>query len=428
MSVVGIIAEYNPLHQGHLYHFRQALEETGADFVVCVLSSNFVQRGEPAIFDKWARTRMALAIGAHLVLELPSAFSCASAEYFASAAVRILDSLNCVDFLCFGSEEGKIENLKSAAEFLAYENEEFKSRLKNFLDEGLSFAVARQKALSGCKSVPESVVSVLSKPNNILSVEYIKAIKRMESKIEPVTIKRIGQGYNSLERAASYSSATAVRYHLGLIKSRIGCDSPDPAILEEDGFLVSNLPESSLRIISEEITLGRGPVFPEAFETTLLYLLRKTPVSELKKLPYMEEGLENRLKDAAISSVSLPEVISRVVTNRYPASRIRRILCSLLTGLQGEFLDKLKQNGYAQYIRILGFSEKGRNLLNKIKKNTKLPVITKPAGYIKLQDPLARELFEHEIRATDAYVLALPGKNLRKGGTELQSRPVYSKV
>lgn len=426
MSVVGIIAEYNPLHQGHLFHFRQSLKETGADYAICIMSSNFVQRGEPAIFDKWARTKMALGIGIDLVIELPSAFACSSAEYFALAAVQILDSLNCVDYLCFGSEEGKIGNLERAAEFLANESREFKTELKKALDEGLSFAAARQKALSNCKNVPRGISSVLSEPNNILSVEYIKAIKRSESKIKPVTIKRIGQGYNSIEHAASFSSATAVRHYLSKIDG-INCSDFDSSKLMKDGFLINNLPESSLEIISKETALGRGPVFPEALESILLYLLRKTPVNELKKLPYVAEGLENRLKDAAISSVSLSEVISGTVTSRYPASRIRRILCAMLTGMTADFLEELKENRYAQYIRILGFNEKGRSLLNKIKKNSKLPIITKPASYIKLSNPLARKLFEHEIRTTDAYALAYPDIKQRIGGTELKSGPVYFK-
>lgn len=420
MSVVGIIAEYNPLHEGHLFHLQSALKETGADFCVCVLSSSFVQRGEPAIFNKWARTQMALNIGADLVLELPCAFSCASAEYFASGAVRILDSLNCVDYLCFGSEEGKIENLEKTAELLIDESSEFKIELRRALDSGLSYAAARQKAVSSCSGIPKSISSVLDKPNNILSIEYIKAIKRIGSNIKPVTIKRVGQGYNSLEPANSFSSATAIRQHL----SRIFGGGTS---LSDDVFLNNNLPASSLEIMTEEIACGRGPVLPEAFETLLLHLIRSTPSKVLKTLPYMEEGLENRLKYAAINSVSLSELISRAVSVRYPASRIRRILCALLTGMTAEFLEELKSNGYAQYIRVLGFNEKGRQLLAKVKKEVHLPLLTKPVSYNRLENQLAQQLFEYESRATDAYVLAYPNAKQRLGGSEFRSQPIYYK-
>ncbi|NMA66713.1 MAG: nucleotidyltransferase [Clostridiaceae bacterium] len=419
MFVAGIIAVYNPLHEGHLFHFNKTLKETGADFAVCILSSNFVQRGEPSIVNKWARTRMALDIGVDLVIELPSAFSCASAEYFASAAVRILDSLNCVDYLCFGSEEGKIQDLESTAEFLANESEEFKIELKKGMDKGLSFAAARQRAIISCKNVPDNIGSILNKPNNILGVEYIKAIKRLGSSIKPVTIKRQGQDYNSIELAASFSSATSIRHHLA---ETVKLNS---TMFETDTFINSNLPKSSLEIIKNEINHGRGPVFSETFEIILFHLLRQTPLSELKKLPYVAEGLENRLKDAAMNSISLLDLISKVVTSRYPTSRIKRILCALLTGLSAELLEELKTNGYAQYIKILGFNEKGRILLNKIKKSTDIPIITQPASYTKLSNPLAIRLFEHEIRSNDTYVLAYPDAKQRIGGSELRSRPLY---
>lgn len=420
MRVVGIVAEYNPLHEGHLFHLQSAKKETGADYCVCVLSSNFVQRGEPSIFSKWARTRMALDIGADLVLELPVVLSSASAEYFASGAVRVLDSLNCVDYLCFGSEEGKIENLEKAAAFLVDESDEFKTELRRALDSGMSFAAARQLAVSRCSDIPESISSVLDKPNNILSIEYMKALRRFGCGMKPVTIKRVGQGYNSLERANSFSSATAIRQHLS---QAIGSGKS----VEEDTFLKSNLPATSLEIMADEISMGRGPVFPEAFETLLLHLVRSTSLKVLKTLPYMEEGLENRLKDAAMNSVSLSELISSAVTVRYPASRIRRILCALLTGITGEFLDEIKANGYAQYIRVLGFNENGRQLLARVKKKVHLPLLTRPVSYNKLESRLAQRLFEYESKATDAYVLAYPNAKLREGGSEFRAQPIYKK-
>ena len=411
MSVVGIIAEYNPVHEGNADHLKKAREITAANACVCVLSSNFVQRGEPSIISKWARAKMALHAGADLVLELPSAFSCSSAEYFASAGVSILESLGCVDYLCFGSEMGNINELDSTAELLAFESDDFKERLKLALNDGLSFAAAREKALL-------MQPGFLNKPNNILGIEYIKAIKRFGSTIKPITIEREGQGYHSLERAAAYSSATAIRHHI----------EESPALSHTllcDQFLNSNLPNSSLRILEDEFRKGRGPVFSEAYQVILFHLLRSTPEKALSCLPYVGEGLENRLKQFSMEKSTYKDLVSATATSRYPVSRIKRILCSLMTGMSSDFLNELKDNGYAQYVRVLGFNDCGRKLLSGIKKKASLPFLNKSAYYKKLGSPLAIKLFEHEIRSTDTYLLGYPNVNERIGGTEFIYSPFY---
>ncbi len=423
MSVVGIIAEYNPLHNGHTHHLEYARKMTSSQSCVCVLSSNFVQRGEPALISKWARTKMALSSGADLVLELPSAFSCASAEYFASGAVSILNSLGIIDYLSFGSEVGNIEDLQIAAEILAYEEDDFKENLRQELDKGLSFAVARQAALKSVLAQRagynvENTIDAINKPNNILGIEYLKAIKRFNSSMKPVTILRKGQGYNSLDRTSSFSSATAIRHHLK--------ESPDKALINNDPFMQSNMSEACLDILFQEIESGRTPVFPNNFTDILLHSLRSMPLNSIASLPYMGEGLENRLKKAAIESVSFDDIVNKVVTSRYPASRIKRILFSLLTGMTEEFLNELKVNGYAQYIRVLGFNDAGRDLLSSMKKSASLPLLVKPANFLKLEN-LAKKLFEHEIRATDAYVLGYSDPSQRIGGQEYTCSPIYFK-
>lgn len=427
MPVLGIIAEYNPLHCGHAYHIKKAKEITDADTCIIVLSSNFVQRGEPAIISKQARTKMALLNGADLVLELPSAFSCASAEYFAAASVKILNSLSCVDYLCFGSEDGSLHNLEKTADLLAFESSELKASLKSFLDKGLSFAAARQNAIltvddSNQEGSPNNSQDIhhITKPNNILGIEYIKALKRLGSSIKPVTTPRIGQGYNSTEAADSYSSATAIRKHIS--------DSELHSKFARTDFLKNNIPQSSLDTLEEEFSQGLAPVYPKNYEKTLLHLLRNMSSEELATLPYMGEGLENRLKKAAINAVSFDEIVLKTVTSRYPASRIKRILISLLTCMTSEFLQELKLNGYAQYIRVLGLNEKGRQLLSRIKKKALLPILTKPADYRrKLNNNLAQRLFEHEIRATDAYVLGFPDSKKSLGATEFTMPLIYIK-
>ena len=418
MSVVGIIAEYNPLHIGHAHHLEKARLITQAEACVCVLSSSFVQRGEPALVSKWARTSMALKAGADLVVELPSAFSCASAEYFSSAAIKILDSLGVVTHLCFGSEEGQIEPLEAAAALLAFESESFKASLKEGLKQGLSFASARERAMT---QETHGSLNVLGKPNNILGVEYIKAIKRLGSTLSPVTITRRGEGYNSLDYASSFSSASAIRKHISEAPQlNYTALFTDP----HSAFLMSNLPEVSFKLLAEEFAAGRGPVYSRAFEGILLHRLRTISADELSQLPYMENGLENRIKQAAFESVDLDELVSSIITSRYPASRVKRILCALMMGLTGDFLNELKEAGYAQYIRVLGFNETGRQLLSSIKKKLILPLLTKPANYTQLPS-LGKKLFEMEIRATDTYVLAYPNPASRLGGSELLASPLY---
>jgi len=434
MSVVGIIAEYNPLHLGHIHHLNYARHAIKAQGLVCVLSSNFVQRGEPAIVSKWARTQMALASGADLVVELPCAFSCASAEYFAAGAVSILDSLGIIDYLCFGSEEGSIEPLELAAQQFFCENESFKDNLKSQLNNGLPYALARQKALENIlvnnrsqsgqdyndEAKISNIINAVSKPNNILGIEYIKALKRFKSSIKPITTKRIGQDYNSMELADSFSSATSIRQYIREnITSGLSYDN--------DEFLLNNMAGKCLEIMFAEFASGRGPVFPEAFENILLHAFRTKSINEIRSLPYIEEGLENRLKQAAVESASYHEFVGKVVTKRYPASRIKRILISMLTGMTAEFLDELKNNGYAQYIRILGFNETGRALLSEIKNKARLPVITKPASINNLDIRLPIELFEHEVRATNTYVLGYRNVSHTIGNQEYTYSPIYSK-
>lgn len=431
MPVLGIVAEYNPLHCGHAWHIEKSLELIGADYAVCVLSSQFVQRGEPGIISKWARARMALNSGIDLVIELPGAFSCASAEYFASAAVLLLENLGVVDYISFGSESGSLEHLRKAADFLADESPDFRKALKRNLDSGMSFPAARQEALRAY--LDDRTCEMISSPNNILAIEYLKAIKRFNCRMEPVTVPRIGQGYNEKRLASGYSSATAIRNH---IRSHLNAHLSDYAGKSATGLftdaalhdilasLEGNMPASSLEILAAEFREGRGPVFPEDFEDIILYRLRTAADQELIALPYMEEGLHNRLRQASKECASLDEILDYCTTNRYPRSRISRILCALLLGMTASFLDELKKNGYVQYIRVLGFNEKGRKLLSLARKKATLPVITKPASYKKIENPLARRLFEHEERITDVYSLGYKNPALKAGGSELKSQPV----
>jgi len=271
MKALGLIVEYNPFHNGHLYHLQQSRAVTGCEYVICVMSGNFIQRGEPALVNKWARARMALLSGVDLVLELPAVYAVSSAEFFAYGAVKILDSLGIVDSICFGSESGRIEDLDFIAGIVSEEPEPYKLFLKENLDKGLSFPAAREAALksylaSGPKSC-DDIRSLLNSSNNILGIEYLKALKRLKSRIKPHTIRRISNSYHTGELTGAISSATAIRKNIF-----------DSVSLPEKAKFFHTMPESSISVLKEEFKNGTGPVFSSSFDLILLSILRKTPV------------------------------------------------------------------------------------------------------------------------------------------------------
>ena len=410
MKTIGIVAEYNPLHNGHLYHLQASRQQSGADCVVVVMSGSYTQRGEPAIVDKWARAEMALYLGADLVIELPVAYAMSSAEYFAYGAIKLLDSLGAVDMLYFGSEAGSLEILSKVAHILADEPESYKAQLKESLSKGISFPAARQKAIiSYFKSKYENnqLSSLLKSPNNILAIEYLKALLRLKSSIIPKTIERVGNDYNSSNLSGRISSATAIRK---IISCRPWNNARE--------FIKQAIPPWSMDILERELELGRGLIFPENFEMPLISTLRRMQPTELKQLPYMEEGLENRISLASKKSGSYHELLDLISTKRYTDTRIRRILSSALIGLTKEIFNNFNSLGGPAYIRILGINSTGRKLLSTINKNTSLPVITKTADYKNSILPGVAAMLELEAAATDQYALGCPNPYFRQGGSD----------
>ena len=262
--VLGLITEYNPFHNGHLYHLEKSKELCSADYVVCVMSGNFIQRGEPAIVNKWARAEMAVLAGADLVLELPVVYAMASAEFFAYAAIKTLDSIGITDCICFGSESGEIETLDKIAEILCKEPPLFRTLLKEHLAEGKSFPVSRQSALikymacSGQIETAGDIGFILEQSNNILGIEYLKALKKLGSKIKPYTIKRIDNEYGAQNLTGRISSATSIR-------KQFESNSCAWNGTDFDSDVAQTMPSSSLNILKKEFGSGRGPVFPESF-------------------------------------------------------------------------------------------------------------------------------------------------------------------
>ncbi|NLY43897.1 MAG: nucleotidyltransferase [Clostridiaceae bacterium] len=413
MKVLGLVTEYNPFHNGHKYHLDLSKKITGADFTVCVMSGNFIQRGEPALLNKWSRARMALENGVDLVIELPVSYVLQSAEFFAFGAVKILDSLNIVTHLCFGSEWGQIDELKEIAKILIEEPEEISQKYKYYLKEGHSFVKARERAvvdyLKGSVDA-QSIGHILSSPNNILGIEYIKALYRLGSSIQPVTLKRHKAGYHSLEAYDNITSATAIR---NLLESSHYPDRIKPY-----------MPAASFSILANEIDMGKAPVFTQQFEQVLLTLLRKMSAAQLSNFPDVNEGLENRIKDAVNRFGTYESVISNIKTKRYTRTRLQRIMFNVLLGITKDLLNTFQKYGGPQYIRILGLNSKGRILLKEAAKKASLPIFIKPSLYRKSCNPLLRQMMELDFLSTDLYALHYPNPRERLGNIDITTSPI----
>lgn len=401
MKVVGLVVEYNPFHLGHQYHLETAKRVTSSDGVICVMSGNFIQRGEPAIFDKWARAKMAILGGADLVIELPVVYAMSSAEYFAKAGVALLIGTGIVDSLCFGSESGSIDELKAVAEVLTNEPDEYRGMLKKYLDIGISYPAAREKALIDYFKFADldcgNLSEYISKANNILGIEYLKALISMNSKIKPITIKRKGSDYTDINLSGSFSSATSIR-----------------EIVQKDGLssaVLSTIPESTYKVISEEVENGRGPIFTNYYDNIVLALLRRIGREGLADFPYLGEGLHNRLFKGLLESSTINELVDKTCTKRYTRTRVLRGIMHSLTGLREEDFNVFNNLGGPKYIRILGFNSRGQQMLSKMKEKATLPIIIKTADYAKLLDKTERKMFEIESASTDMYVLGYPAAN-----------------
>jgi len=381
LSVHGIIAEYNPFHKGHQFMMNQCREQ-GASHIVVAMSGNFVQRGEPAIMDKWSRARTALLGGADLVVEIPLAWSLSSAEGFARGGVEVLNALGCVDSLSFGSESAELPALQSLAK--AAVMPETIENTKKYLALKINYPSARQKAIA--ESCGESTAQLLENANDILGVEYIKALNAIHSKIIPNPIKRIGPGHDSLKQEKSYLSASQIRKQL----------------IAGDFSCFDFMPHEVTEIINTQLKLGRAPVKIKNIETSILSKLRVMDAVGIERAPDISEGLENRIVNCVRSSITIDELYDSIKTKRYTHSRIRRIIMSLFLDLKAS-----DSKGTPPYIRVLGFNEKGQELLKQAKNTSTLPIIMK-SSQIKELDEYAQRVFDLECLSTDIYTLAMP--------------------
>ena len=389
-EVLGVIAEYNPFHNGHLYHIQKTKELTGAKYVVCVMSGNFVQRGNTSIVDKWKKTEMALANGVDLIIELPTVYSVASAENFAQGAVRILDNLGVVDTISFGTETDDFAALNNIANILVDEPREYTNMLKKYLKNGESFPRAREEALIEYLNDDKRYNDILRSPNNILWIEYLKALKKLKSQIAPVAIKREKVFYNDNYIVDDFASATAIR-KLMIDKDFTG--------------LIKVVPRACYDVLSKEYEVGNIVFDIQSFEKEILYTLRKMKVEEIAELPDVTEGLEHSFKNAANYCNNIYDFINIVKTKRYTQTRIQRILIFALLGITKKDIQVAKK--VVPYARILGFNSKGKMLLSGIsQRNPKMEVITSVKKFLdNNSNKTYKRMLEIDIFATDVYTL-----------------------
>lgn len=389
-EVLGIIGEYNPFHNGHLYHIAKSKEETGAQYVVCVISGNFVQRGDTSIINKWAKAKMALEGGADLVIELPTIYSISSAENFAEGAIKILNSLKIVDTISFGMEANDVSILNNIANVLYAEPKEYTTMLAHELQKGNSFPKARENALLMYLNDIKKYANVLSGSNNILGIEYLKALKRTKSNITPVGIKREKVLYKDQYMVDEFASATAIRRML---------------MTRQFDDVRKSIPKTSYKILGEELKQGHYVLDLFKFEKEILYQLRKMTVEEIKKLPDVSEGLENSIKNAADSCNSLNELINIVKSKRFTQTRIMRILLYALLEIDKKQMETSRK--IIPYTRVLGMNEKGKQLISEITRaNPKINIVTSVKKYMDdNNNKNLKEMLQKDIFATNVYTL-----------------------
>ena len=389
-KVLGIVCEYNPFHNGHLYHLEELKKITGSNYSIAIMSGNFTQRGSTAIIDKWSRAETALNAGIDLVIELPTLYAISSAENFADGAIHILDSLKIVDYVGFGAETSDIDVLDNIADVLYNEPRAYKTLLSCELNKGISFPKARENALLIYLNNIRKYVNVVSAPNNILGIEYIKALKKYKSVIKPVSIARFEAGHNDLSYHSNIASGTTIRN-----------------IIKNGNFDILRrlVPESTYSILMNNIKQTHIVPDLSVFEKQIFYNLRKMSIDEIRQLPDVTEGLEFSIKKTANSCNSIYEFLNIIKSKRYTSTRLQRILLYSLLGITKKDMELSKK--VTPYIRVLGLNNKGKFMISEIvKANPKLEIITSVKRFLDSSNNKNLKLMlNKDIFATDVYTL-----------------------
>lgn len=400
MKICGIISEYNPFHTGHAHQIAQTRTRLGEDCaIVCVMSGNFVQRGEPAVFAKHARAEAAVRGGADLVLELPLPWALSSAEGFARGGVGMLGALGCVTHISFGSECGELERLRAAAEVLL--DPRMDELIREELQGGAPYAAARQRA---AERLAGAQLRELSEPNNLLGVEYLKALIQQDLDITPITVQRAGAAHDGSGDAGGHPSAAQLR-----------------DALRRGESIREKIPPEAYAVFERELEQGRGPVGPEALEMALLSRLRFLKPENFAALPGASEGVENLLFRAAQTEPTLDAVVSAAKSRRYALSRLRRMTMCAALGVTASDSD-----GRPPYLRVLAANSRGTEVLRAAAATAYVPVLTRPAD-VKNLDDRARRTFDLEAAATDLFTLGFSAEDERRGGRDWRSSPMILK-
>lgn len=440
MKAVGLVTEYNPFHNGHLYHLNKAMELTGADISVAVMSGNFVQRGEPAVLDKYTRTSMALNSGVNLVVELPVNYAVSSAESFAAGALKVLDYIK-ADSIAFGSESGDIERLSKLAHILCDNEDTLYKEISKCTANGISYAAARQKVVE--KLTDKDTAAMLTSSNNILAVEYLKAIIKNNYAIKPYTVQRQGDSYNDTDIRSEYASATALRENLknGMnkcIHSDCAAGYTIDTIMEENNDINNDINNDKNNIINNINISGYIPVkaglilssntnyiYPDDITETLFTRLldilfasnydKNVFIENVMQYPDVSKEIAGRLYKSAMDMItrtvpqrseskdnwafSFGSLCEHIKTKEVPLSRIKRALVRITLGLDKKHMEKYANE---PYIRVLGFDKKGQEYLSYIRKTVEVPLITKTADY--------KEMLLDDIHAANIYNMIVAGK------------------
>jgi len=403
MKINGIIAEYNPFHNGHMYQLEKSKRLTGADYTVVVMSGDFVQRGAPSLLDKHQRTEMALRCGADLVLELPVVCAVSSADYFAMGAVSLLDRLNVVSHLCFGSECGDVSILRQIAEILLEEPEAFASSMRRYLKEGYSYPNARDWALLEHYPFLEPYKNVLSTPNNILGIAYIKALLRCGSNIVPVTVMRTGTGYHDRMMVSSYCSALALRQAL------YAGQKPE--------YIKSQMPEGSWQILKSALS-DASVLRSDDFSDLLYYKLLLEMEIGYERYLDVSADLSDRIRNNLNNYQGFDNFCDLLKTKNMTYTRISRSLFHILLNLTEKDLLICGDLNYAPYARILGFRRESTELLSAIKERSSIPLVSKLADAEKLLNKDAFHLLEQDILASHIYQGVTASRQCRRPSNE----------
>lgn len=397
MKICAIICEYNPLHFGHWYHIQKAKELSGCDAVMCIQAGNFTQRGEPAITNKYCRARMALEASADIVVQIPTAYCCSSAEIFALAGVKIANSFDNVTHLAFGCETENFELLKEIAKYFANEPKEFKDKLKFYLDAGNSLPTSRQKAIEDLMKEDKVVfseiteaINILSKPNNILAIEYLKALYKTKSKIEPIFTTRSNSDYNSADLNGRDSSATAIRTRLlkkGNVKSIRKLVPPFTYDIMKEMFKEFGLPNNDL------------------FNSLCAYAVKTATAEEIKDIYDVSEGIHNRFAESAQKFKDFNEILLDIKTKRYTYTRLKRIVLRLLLKIDKETISQIYKIDKLPFIKVLAFNANNKDLLSNINADTNL--IIRNSNIVKKPTEIYKSLAEIEDRANAVYNMLL---------------------